>query len=76
MGCDVPVGSVMELPPDADEAGSRPLQNQHASGQVADEPKPVDSVSGGHPGPRILIHKFAARGQQWQDIGSGMVART
>ena len=30
MACDVPVGSVMELSPDADEAGSQPLQHHHA----------------------------------------------
>ena len=66
----------MELPPGVDEAGSRPLQLLHALGQIAGEPKPVDSVSGGHPGPRVPIHKITMRDQVWQDIGSGMVART
>lgn len=40
-GCDVPFGSVMELPPGVDEAGSQPLQSQHAQGQIAGETKPV-----------------------------------
>ena len=66
----------MELPPDADEAGSQPLQPQQAQGQIAGEPKPVDSVSSGHPGPRVPTHKITMRDQVWQDIGSGMVART
>ena len=39
MGCDVPVGSVMELSPGVDRAGSRPLQHRHASGQIAGEPE-------------------------------------
>ena len=33
IGCDVPSGSVMGLPPDADEAGGRSLQTQDASGR-------------------------------------------
>ena len=73
-GCDI--GSVMELPPGADEAGSRQLQTQHAHGQIAGQPKPLDSMGKGHPGPRIPTHKIAARDQQWHDIGSGIVART
>ena len=77
IGCDVrPVGSVMESPPDDDEAGSRPLQHQHTFGQIADEPKAVDYVGGTHPGPRVPLRKMTARDQQWKDIGSGMVART
>ena len=76
IGCDVPSGPVMGLPPDADEAGSRSLQIQDASGQIADQPKPVDNLSRGHPGQRIPTHKITTRDQQWQDIGSGMVART
>ena len=76
IGCDVPSGSVMGLPPDADEAGSRSLQIQDASGQITDQPKPVDNLSRGHPGQRIPTHKITTRDQQWQDIGSGMVART
>ena len=63
-GCDVPSGSVMELPPDADEAGSRSLQIQDASGQITDQPKPVDNLSRGHPGQRVPTHKITTRDQQ------------
>ena len=75
-GCDVPFGSVMELPTGVDEAGSQPLQSQHAQGQIAGEPKPVDSVSSGQPGPRVPIHKIMMQDKVWQYIGSGIVART
>ena len=75
-GCDVPVGSVMELPPGAGEAGSRSFQSQDASGQITDQPKPMDNLSRGHPGQRVPMHKITTRDQQWQDIGSGMVSRT
>ena len=52
-GCDIedPNGSVTDLPPDTDEAGSRRLYDQHAQGQTAGQPKPVDSVASRFPGP-------------------------
>ena len=43
---------------------------------MAAKPKPVDAVSKGHPGPRVPTHKISDRDMQWQDIGSGTVART
>ena len=60
-GCDAPSGSVMELPPGADEAGSRSLHIQDALGQTTDQLKPVDSVNRGHPGQRVPTHKITTR---------------
>ena len=77
-GCDIedPSGSVKELPPDTDEAGSRQLSEQDAHGQIADQPKPICSVGKGHPGQKVPTHQITARDQQWHDVGSGVVART
>ena len=78
--CDIvnPIGSVAGLPPDADEAGSRQLNDQHAPGQTAGQPTPqqeVCSFSKGHPGPKIKLDDIEARDQQWVDVGSGVVSR-
>ena len=75
MGCDVSVGSVMELPPGVDKAGSRPLQHHHASGQIAGEPKPVDSAGGNTPGQGFQF----TSSPRWIRYGrslDGMIART
>ena len=71
-------GSVMELPPDADETGNQQLHSEQAQGQTAGESKPgmgIDSIKRGHPGPKMSLKEITSRDQGWIDIGSGMVSR-
>ena len=76
-GCGINThdGSVAVLPPGADEAGSRQLYEQDVRGQKADQPKPLSSLSKGHPGPRYKESDLQARDLRWVDIGSGVVSR-
>jgi hypothetical protein len=67
-GCGINThdGSVAVLPPGAD---------QDVRGQKADQPKPLSSLSKGHPGPRYKESDLQARDLRWVDIGSGVVSR-
>ena len=73
-------GSVTVSPPDTDDGRcSAGVNDQHARGREAEEPKPavnVDTMGKHHPGQKVKSKEISGREQRWIDIGSGIMSRT
>ena len=69
------IGSALDLPPCADEAGRLALQIQDARWQPV-RPKPLSAMQARHPSPKIRRSEVQKGDLEWRDIGSGVIAKT